>query len=101
MGNTLTVDEIDEDENNFMNELRWLREKYPQFYIEAWGPYDFALQLNNEAYKHGDELAQAAADNWDKWAGVVEILHDTFDAHVGTNWDRLTQAIEEINRDGK
>jgi hypothetical protein len=97
----MTVEEIDQDEENFHNELRWLREKYPQFYIEVWGPYDFALQLNNDAYRHGDLLAEAAADNWDKWAGVVEILHDTFDAHVGTNWDRLTQAIKEINRDDR
>ena len=98
MGNTLTVDEIDNSEWDFHSELRRLREQYPQFYIEVWGPYDFALQLNNDRYKHGDELAQAAADNWDKWEGVVEILHDTFDAHVGTNWDRITQAIEEIKR---
>jgi hypothetical protein len=97
----LTVEEIDQDEENFQNELRWLREKYPQFYIEVWGPYDFALQLNHDGYPTGDELAQAAADNWDKWGGVVEVLHDTFDAHVGTNWDRLTQAIKEIDRDGK
>lgn len=97
----MTVEEIDQDEENFQNELRWLREKYPQFYVEVWGPYDFALQLNNDAYRHGDGLAEAAADNWDKWAGVVEILHDTFDAHVGTNWERLTQAIKEIERDAK
>lgn len=101
MGNTLTVEEIDQDQENFENELRWLREKYPQFYIEVWGPYDFALQLNDDGYPTGDELAQAAADNWDKWVGVVEVLHDTFDAHVGTNWDRLTQAIKEINRDDR
>jgi hypothetical protein len=101
MGNTLTVEEIDQDQENFENELRWLREKYPQFYIEVWGPYDFALQLNNGGYPTGDELAQAAAENWDKWVGVVEVLHDTFDAHVGTNWDRLTQAIKEIERDAK
>jgi hypothetical protein len=101
MGNTLTVDEIDNSEEQFMNELRSLRENYPQFYVEVWGPYDFALQLNNVAYKDGDGLAQAAADNWDKWVGVVEVLHDTFDAHVGTNWDRLTQAIKEINRDDR
>ena len=99
MGNTLTVEEIDQDEENFQNELRWLREKYPQFYIEVWGPYDFALQLDDDGYKTGEQLAQAAADNWDKWVGVVEVLHDTFDAHVGTNWERLTQAIQEINRD--
>ena len=99
MGNTLTVEEIDNYEWDFQSELRTLREKYPQFYIEVWGPYDYALQLNNDRYKTGEELAQAAADNWDKWAGVVEILHDTFDAHVGTNWERLTQAIQEINRD--
>ena len=102
MGNTLTVEEIDQDEENFQNELRWLREKYPQFYIEIWGPYDFALQMKtNGGYPTGYELAQSAADKWDKWAGVVEVLHDTFDAHVGTNWDRLTQAIKEIDRDGK
>jgi len=101
LGNTLTVEEIDQDQENFENELRWLREKYPQFYIEVWGPYDFALQLNDDGYPTGDELAQAAADNWDKWVGVVEVLHDTFDAHVGTNWDRLTQAIKEINRDDR
>ncbi len=95
----MTVEEIDKDQENCEAELRWLREKYPQFYIEVWGPYDFALQLNDDGYQTGDELAQAAADNWDKWVGVVEVLHDTFDAHVGTNWDRLTQAIEEINRD--
>lgn len=97
----MTVDEIDQDEENFQTELRWLREKYPQFYIEVWGPYDFALQLTDAQYISGDELAQAAANNWDKWQGVVEVLHDTFDAHVGTNWDRITQAIEEINRDGR
>ena len=101
MGNTLTVEEIDQDEENFQDELRWLREKYPQFYIEVWGPYDFALQLSDDNYKTGEQLAQAAADNWDKWVGVVEVLHDTFDAHIGTNWHRLTQAIEEINRDAK
>ena len=101
MGNTLTVEEIDQDQENFENELRWLREKYPQVYIEVWGPYDFTLQLKNDAYKTGEELAQAAADNWDKWVGVVEVLHDTFDANVGTNWDRLTQAIKEINRDDR
>ena len=99
MGNTLTVEEIDNDENNFQDELRWLREKYPQFYIEVWGPYDFALQLQEDPFASGEELAQAAADNWDKWQGVVEVLHDTFDANVGTNWDRITEAIEEINRD--
>ena len=97
----MTVEEIDQDQENFENELRWLREKYPQFYIEVWGPYDFALQLNNDGYPTGDELAQAAAENWDKWVGVVEVLHDTFDAHIGTNWERLTQAIEEINRDDR
>ena len=101
LGNTLTVEEIDQDQENFENELRRLREKYPQFYIEVWGPYDFALQLNDDGYPTGDELAQTAADNWDKWVGVVEVLHDTFDAHVGTNWDRLTQAIKEIKRDDK
>jgi hypothetical protein len=94
----MTVEEIDNFEWDFQCELRRLREQYPQFYIEVWGPYDFALQLNNDGYKTGEELAQAAADNWDKWEGVVEILHDTFDAHVGTNWDRITQAIEEIKR---
>ena len=98
----MTVEEIDQDEENFQNELRWLREKYPQFYIEVWGPYDFALQQkNNGRYLTGEELAQAGADNWDKWVGVVEVLHDTFDAHVGTNWERLTQAIQEIDRNGK
>jgi predicted metal-dependent phosphoesterase TrpH len=97
----MTVEEIDQDQENFENELRWLREKYPQFYIEVWGPYDFALQLNDDQYSNGEALAQAAADNWDKWVGVVEVLHDTFDAHVGTNWDRLTQAIKEINRDDR
>ena len=95
----MTVEEIDRDEENFQDELRWLREKYPQFYIEVWGPYDFVLQLTNDGYKTGEELAQAAADNWDKWVGVVEVLHDTFDANFGTNWDRLTEAIKEINRD--
>ena len=101
VASAMTVEEIDQDEENFQNELRWLREKYPQFYIEVWGPYDFVLQLTNDGYKTGEELAQAAADNWDKWVGVVEVLHDTFDAHVGTNWDRLTQAIKEINRDDR
>jgi hypothetical protein len=95
----MTVDEIDNSEWDFQSELRRLREQYPQFYIEVWGPYDFALQLNADGYQTGDELAQAAADNWDKWVGVVEVLHDTFDAHIGTNWDRLTEAIKEINRD--
>ena len=95
----MTVEEIDNSEWDFQSELRRLREQYPQFYIEVWGPYDFALQLKNDGYKTGEELAQAAADNWDKWVGVVEILHNTFDANVGTNWDRLTEAIEEINRD--
>lgn len=99
MGNTLTVEQMDKDENNFQDELRWLREKYPQYYIEAWGPYDFALQLRDFELLSSEEVAQIAADNWDKWQGVVEILHDTFDAHVGTNWDRIEQAIEEINRD--
>jgi hypothetical protein len=98
----MTVEEIDKDEENFQDEVRWLREKYPQFYVEVWGPYDFALQLRCDSrYPTGEELAQVTADNWDKWAGVVEVLHDTFDAHVGTNWERLTQAIKEINRDAK
>ena len=97
----MTVEQIDQDEENFQKELRRLREQYPQFYIEVWGPYDFVLQLTNDGYKTGEELAQAAADNWNKWEGVVEILHDTFDANFGTNWDRLTQAIEEINKDDR
>ena len=54
----MTVEEIDQDEENFQNELRWLQEKYPQFYIEVWGPYDFALQQkNNGRYLTGEELA--------------------------------------------
>jgi hypothetical protein len=95
----MTTEEINNCEWDFRCYLRRLQEQYPQFYIEAWCPSDFALQLNNDGYKTQDELAQTAADNWDKWAGVVEILHDTFDARVGTNCDRITQAIEAINRD--
>jgi len=32
------------------------------------------------------------------WPNVVEILHDTFDANYGTNWDRLSSAVTEARR---
>jgi hypothetical protein len=96
----MTIEEIGKDDDKFMDELRWLREKYPQHYIEAWGPYDYVLELPENSHKlcELEKLNQDVVDNWDHWIGVVEILHDTFDAHVGTNWDRLRGAILEIKR---
>jgi len=88
------------DEHNLAFEvaLRKLREDFPEFYVEAWGPWDYCVAHNKNEFHAYNELQAQIMDDIDSWPDVVEVLHDTFDANYGTNWDRICGAVEEVRR---
>jgi hypothetical protein len=96
----MTTTKIDEIDTIFFIEMQSMRKKYPHYYIEVWGPYDFATQLkeNDCGIAEHDEINTYTAENWHHWSDVVEILSDCHDANVGTNWETIRQAVKEIER---
>lgn len=94
----MTEENWDDHNLAFEIALRKLREDFPEFYVEAWGPWDYCVGFNNDEFHSHDELEAQIMDDIDMWPNVVEILHDTFDANYGTNWDRLRSAVIEARR---
>ena len=62
----------------FIRDLRALRAKYPQCYIEAWTPGDYEMDWDNPSA-----------------IAVSERLYYDFDASVGTNWETVQAASAE------
>jgi hypothetical protein len=95
----MTPEEVARIDVEMTEELRLFREKYPEYLIDVWGPYDFVTQLSkNLGQVETGEFDRDAAKNWHHWTDVVEILRDCHDAAIGTNWETIRQAVEEIER---
>ena len=74
---------------DFYIELKALQEKYPMVYVETWCPEDFACDDGGDI--HGEV-------DWDdpKWIEVAKKLAKQMDAQYGTNWDRVREAVEDV-----
>jgi hypothetical protein len=101
MGNTLTEKEWDIRDLAFEKALRKLREEYPEFYIEVWGPYDFVCAVNRAEFLSHDLIMAEIIEREDEWPTVVAELQEGFDANYGTNWDRLEITVKEVQRNAK
>jgi hypothetical protein len=101
MGNTLTEEEWDIRDLAFEKALRKLREEYPEFYIEVWGPYDFVCAANRNEFLSHDLIMAEIIEREDEWPEVVNELHEGFDANYGTNWNRLEITVKEVRRNAK
>ena len=84
----------------FEKALRKLREEFPEFYIEVWGPYDFVCGYRRDLHLSHDEIMAELLEKQDEWPVVVDELHDGFDANYGTNWDRINITVREVRRNG-
>jgi hypothetical protein len=96
MGNTLTEEEWNIRDLAFEKALRKLREEYPEFYIEVWGPYDFVCGVNRAEFLSHDLIMAEIIEREDEWPEVVNELHEGFDANYGTNWNRLEITVKEL-----
>ena len=101
MGNTLTEIEWDIKDLAFEKALRKLREEFPEFYIEVWGPYDFVCAANRNEFLSHDLIMAEIIEREDEWPDVVTELQEGFDANYGTNWDRLEITVKEVQRNAK
>lgn len=86
---------------DFEHRLRKLREDFPEFYIEVWGPYDFVTGVNREEFQSHDLIMAEIIERIDEWPIVVDELHEGFDANYGTNWDRIDITVKEARRIAK
>ena len=96
----MTEEEWIERDNAFDKELRELREKYPEFYIEVWGPWDFVVGKSRDHMPSHDEIIRKVIKHKNEWPNVVNELHEGFDANFGTNWDRIWNTLQELERYG-
>ena len=71
---------------NFYKELKALQSKYPMCYIEAWTPEDY--DSVDADYDDDKEIEEADWNDQDH-IGTTNALYDSFDANIGTNWDRI------------
>jgi len=94
----MTEEEWDDKDLAFEIELRKLREKFPEFYIEVWGPYDFVSGYRRDLCLSHDEIMTEIIEREDEWPEVVTELHEGFDANYGTNWDRINITVREVRR---
>ena len=60
-----------------------LRKKYPECYIEMWGPEDFEGETDKEL-THDDHCA------------IVDWLYHRHDCEYGTTWKSVRQAIQNV-----
>jgi len=74
--------------DSFHDDLMKVVYKYPEFYIESWGPKEFlevCPDITNE-----------------ECIIMSEQLRNDFDSHSGTNWDLLKSIVEiELKRGDK
>lgn len=96
----MTEEEWNDKDTAFEAALRKLREEYPEFYIEVWGPYDFVCGYRRDLHLSHDEIMAELLEKQDEWPVVVDELHDGFDANYGTNWDRINITVREVRRNG-
>ena len=89
-----------ERDNAFDNELREFRAKYPEFYVEVWGPWDFVVGKTRDQMPLYNEVVRLVIKHMDKWPDVVNELHEGFDANFGTNWDRIWYTLQELDNNG-
>jgi hypothetical protein len=82
----------------FEKALRKLRDEFPEFYLEVWGPYDFVVGVNREEFQSHDLIMAEIIEREDEWPEVVTELHEGFDANYGTNWDRIDITVKEVRR---
>jgi hypothetical protein len=92
----MTEKEWDIRDLAFETALRKLRDEYPEFYIEVWGPYDFVGAANRNEFLSHDLIMAEIIEREDEWPEVVNELHEGFDANYGTNWNRLEITIKEL-----
>ena len=72
--------------NKFYKDLKALQSKYPMCYIEAWTPEDY--DSVDADYDDDKEIEEADWNDQDH-IGTTNALYDSFDANIGTNWDRI------------
>lgn len=94
----MTEEEWNDKDLAFEKALRNLRDKFPEFYLEVWGPYDFVVGVNREEFQSHDLIMAEIIERVDEWPAVVDELHDGFDANCGTNWDRIDMTVKEVRR---
>lgn len=96
----MTEEEWDDKDLAFETAVRKLREEFPEYYVEVWGPYDFVCGVNREEFLSHDLIVAEILEREDEWPEVVTELHEGFDANYGTNWDRIHITVREVRRHG-
>lgn len=94
----MTQKEWHDRDTAFETALRKLREEYPEFYVEAWGPYDFVSGYRRDLHLSHNTIMDEILEKQDEWPIVVDELHEGFDANYGTNWDRINITVREVKR---
>jgi hypothetical protein len=94
----MTEEEWNDKDLAFEKALRKLREEFPEFYVEAWGPYDFVCGVSRDEFLSHDLIMAEIIEREDEWPDVVTELHEGFDANCGTNWNRIDITVKEVRR---
>jgi hypothetical protein len=78
--------ETNNRESQFQIELKEIRDKYPDFYIETWTRRDL-LSLSEDI----DTIEETKF-----CTEVVKNLYDSYDCQQGTYWDKVLDVISTV-----